>query len=496
MIRHSGSRSSQYHQDFRGSELMNARVRRRKLAPSQGPLPTRPDAPSKFAGPAVWTEILLYALIVFALVFGGGAISANPRILLICVTAAALLPLALWAGAGRAFRRLPLLAQVAVVLVPLLPLLQLVPLPPSIWGGFPGRELPTTIFDLVGSGSEWHPLSLTPRDTALAALCLLAPIAAFFAALTLDEHARERCVMLVLGVAAVSIFVGLIQLGSRGATLDFYGSTHRGFLLGFFANRNHEGDFIALAAVFAIAFAHRKLRYRQGLLAWSVILSLTFLVAAVGTISRAGLGLTVLGIAMMQFAHFGQALNRRRLILIAAAIAIAALAIYLLSFTSVVERSLSRFNGVSDDDRLRLWQLSAPLVTQYFPWGSGLGSFVPAYAAIEPLDSVSRVYLNHAHNEYLELLIEGGLPAMAVLGVAVVALLTRGLRVLFGKGRLAAFGLPSAIGLLLVALHSIVDYPLRTQSIAVLFGVMAAFFFAESPTRMRVRVDSARPAEE
>src|SRR3546814_3897477 len=93
-----------------------------------GPLPTRPDAPSKFAGPAVWTEILLYALIVFALVFGGGAISANPRILLICVTAAALLPLALWAGAGRAFRRLPLLAQVAVVLVPLLPLLQLVPL--------------------------------------------------------------------------------------------------------------------------------------------------------------------------------------------------------------------------------------------------------------------------------------------------------------------------------------------------------------------------------
>src|SRR3546814_7627447 len=70
---------------------------------------------------------------------------------------------------------------------------------------------------------------------------LLPPYAAFFAASLLDDRARERCVGLFLALVVLSVLVGVIQVGSAGATFNFYDSAHRGNLIGFFANRNHEG---------------------------------------------------------------------------------------------------------------------------------------------------------------------------------------------------------------------------------------------------------------
>src|SRR3546814_9387334 len=75
--------------------------------------------------------------------------------------------------------------------------------------------------------------------------------------------------------------------------------------------------------------------------------------------------------------------------------------IYFFSFSTVVANALARFNDVAENGRSEIWHNSWPLVGQYFPWGSGLGSFVSAYAAREPLDQVSIYYVNSPHNEYL-----------------------------------------------------------------------------------------------
>lgn len=442
------------------------------------------------------TEIALYLLLMFAVLFGGGALGANWRMLLICMTSAVLLPLALVSGGWAAFGKLSVLARLSVIAVPLLPLLQLIPLPPALWAALPGRELSTTIFGLVGAADDWHPLTLAPRETLMSLLFVIPPLAAFAAALTLDDRARRRCVTFFLGLIALSILVGLIQLGSRGAVLDFYGSGHRGNLLGFFANRNHEGVMIAVTAAFAIAIVHQQLQNRQAVLAWSVILSLTCIVAAVGTISRAALGLTIFSLATINLLFWAGGMSRKRLVLVVAIIAVAAAAIYLLTLNGVVERALSRFSRVKDDGRWEIWQLSAPLLKQYFPWGSGLGSFVPAYAAIEPLDSVSPSYLNHAHNDYLELAIEAGIPGLIVLGLFVAALAARTASLLTRRGRLGAFGHPAALAILLIALHSIVDYPLRTQAVIVPFGIFLAFFLLEPAVKKRIRVSTAPEGRE
>src|SRR3546814_19644120 len=79
-----------------------------------------------------------------------------------------------------------------------------------------------------------------------------------------------------MALVVLSVLVGVIQVGSAGATFNFYDSAHRGNLIGFFANRNHEGVVLAVAAIFSIAFVHARAPSRQSALAWSAVLTIPF----------------------------------------------------------------------------------------------------------------------------------------------------------------------------------------------------------------------------
>jgi len=447
------------------------------------------DSPERLARV---TEILLYLLFVAALVLGGGHLTANVRVLLLCIIASTLLGFSAMIGAGTALSRLPLLLRVSLIMIPLVPLAQLLPLPPSLWAGLPGRDAPAAIFQLVGAQDEWHPISLTPRNTLFSLLLLLPPYAAFIAATTLGARARARSVIVFLAASGLSVAVGIIQVATHGAALDFFGSSHRGNLIGFFANRNHQGVMLAIAACFSIAAVHRHIRPWQAAATWSAILSVTFLALVVGTTSRAALGLTALSLAMICYIQFLSDFGRKRpLLLIGLAIG-TLLVVYFLSYSRVVDQALTRFNDVKDDGRWEIWEASWPLVRQYFPWGSGIGSFIPAFAAVENIDSLTPYYVNHAHNDYLEILIEGGILGVLALVIFMLAIGTRAAAVVFRKRELPPFGAPAGIALLVVGLHSVVDYPLRTEAIAVLFAIILAIFFADpaEKTRVRTRIGS------
>lgn len=423
------------------------------------------------------TQALLVLLLASAVLLGGTPNEPNWRMALVCIVACALAAWSLAHGAAAAFQRLPLLSRVAVLAFPALWLLQLVPLPPAIWEGLEGRELARRVLDLVGARGDWHPLSLTPADTLFGAAMFLPCLAAFLAGLTLDQRGRERCVASFLMLAALSIFVGLAQLSSRGTVFNFHDSGHKANLLGFFANRNHEALMLGVAGVFAIDTLRRDVRATAVALGLSLAVMLVVLVCVVGTTSRAGLALAALGMLAMAAVAFGKTLSVRRLCMGAGAVAVLAL---LFSLSPVVERSTARFGDVAGDARWQAWSRSVPLVSQYFPWGGGLGGFTRHYNPIEPLDSVRHQYLNHAHNDYLEVLIEAGLPGMMALLLVALALCARSVRL--GRREAPArfgFTVPAAIGIGLVALHSLVDYPLRTQALAVTFGLLAAFFLGD-----------------
>jgi O-antigen ligase len=102
------------------------------------------------------------------------------------------------------------------------------------------------------------------------------------------------------------------------------------------------------------------------------------------------------------------------------------------------------------------------------------------FRAAESLSVVEDTYVNHAHNEYLELAIEGGLPAILLLLIFIGAFAAK-LWSIAGR----ASGGPwlqrlAALAVAVMLLHSLIDYPMRTITTQALFAYLCALLFLKS----------------
>lgn len=437
-----------------------------------------------------WSKLvppLLIATVLAACVIGGAPTAPDWRLMTACLLGAILIPLALTAGAGERFARLPRLTRFTLACIPLLPMTQLVPLPAGVWAALPGRDVSAEVFALIGASNGWHPISESPQQTTLALLALVPVCGAFLGALTLDAAWRRRMAAILLAFVGLSVLVGLIQFGTNGTALDFYNSSHRGSFLGFFANRNHHGLLIAIAAVHGIFLLKHHIRDRRLALSIALLATLVFLIAAVGTLSRAGIGLTVLGCV----AAIYQCFLRGRLprIVVAGGGSALAIAIALVTLSPTVQRAIDRFSSVAENERWTIWEHSFPLAVKYFPIGAGIGTYVESYAVVEKLENVTPFYYNRAHNDFLELVIETGLPGIALAILLIGIVLQRAVHFWRARGASGTLAPAASIALALVALHSTVDYPLRTEAIAVVAGYLLAVVLAEPAA------DRQRPAQ-
>ena len=134
----------------------------------------------------------------------------------------------------------------------------------------------------------------------------------------------------------------------------------------------------------------------------------------------------------------------------------------------------------SDDHRYEFWPEALSTAAHYFPFGSGTGTFDEAFRSQETLDIVGTHFVNHAHNDYIEMVIENGIFGALII-IAAIAVLIPALRYAFRRhnaGKLSDLPLLGAWAMLIIGLHSLVDYPLRSLAIATLFGAIAAIIMS------------------
>ena len=130
--------------------------------------------------------------------------------------------------------------------------------------------------------------------------------------------------------------------------------------------------------------------------------------------------------------------------------------------------------------RPEIWRDTIYAIGQYWPWGRGIGTFVPVFLAAERLEAVDWSHPNRAHNEVLELALEAGLPGLVLLAVLLGLLAWRwAVRVCATAAPQERAELGFAVATLVtLGAHSIVDYPLRSMALAALAGVAAGFILA------------------
>ena len=123
-----------------------------------------------------------------------------------------------------------------------------------------------------------------------------------------------------------------------------------------------------------------------------------------------------------------------------------------------------------------------------------MGDFVPAYIANERLEVIEQLMPNRAHNELIELATEAGLLGLTALSAVYFLLFRETWRTHKSiKKQTSDFVCFASTALAIFALHSLVDYPFRSLSLASLGGVCAGLLLA--PRRSELAPDIDRVSE-
>ena len=439
---------------------------------------------------------LLCALVLVAsLILGGSTRAGFLSDALLQLIAIPLLLLALW----RLFET-PLTRQVRLVLLfclalAVLPLLQLVPLPPWLWASLPNRDSSAELFALLQQNAPWLPISVSPHQTWLSVLSLIAPLAIFLATLLLTYRERRWLSLVILAVGTLSVFIGLLQVAQGPESpWRFYAMTNPTEAVGFFANRNHFAALGYTLVLFAAAWAANA-AVIAGRAGDAKQYDTASIVAALGCFtllvvllageamarSRAGLGLTIVAL-LGAFAlgvsdrRVGTGFTPSKLLVVATAFSL------VLGIQYALYRILERFEiDPFADARLSLFPTTMQAAKAYLPVGSGLGTFIPVYAAFEkPEDTLLNKYANHAHNDAAELWLETGLFGLVLAALFVFWFGKRTVEVWRSAPPLGAsevdWSLVRAATIIIALLlaHSFVDYPLRTGAMMAIMAFCCA----------------------
>ena len=433
-----------------------------------------------FAGTS-WEKLRFFILLGFLLVclLGGGASRADVWSLLYVRPAAILCLLVLLLSPGEwEFRRfrIPLLL---LGLFALTMAIQLIPLPPGFWASLPGFSRYTEAAAAAGLAEAWHPISLAPDLTLNSLLALLPCLVVLVGFAGIREDQRRALLPVLVGFVAADALLSVAQFaGGPESPAYLYDITNSEAPVGFFSNRNHNAALLALAlpmlAVW-IATPSPSRQYQRARTWVALAFGLFLLALIVATGSRAGMVAGAVGLIAAFWLAPSFTAGWDRHWRIAFRIATAVIPILLIAFTIYADRATSIFrmtdNAVGGDLRIEALPVLTDMLRTFSPQGIGYGAFDPVFRGFEPDSLLAPEYFNHAHNDLLELALTGGVTALLVLLLFVIWWGWRVTHLVTGPRRRTSDRLTRLGGVIIAILlgASLVDYPLRTPLLAVIF---------------------------
>lgn len=375
-------------------------------------------------------------------------------------------------------------------LMALLPLLQLLPLPYSFWSILPtNNPYAELMHSANGIPVAFRSISLVPALTEYSWFALLPPLAVFLFAIGLSTERLRAAVTIFLAIAAIEACLALAQYG--------VGASSRGT----YASRDHLAGMLEMAlpvslALLAATIGHRNEDYgqdsslRHKILNWLntycnrsaiyAMLSIGLLLALIFTRSRAGVGLAALVLLLSAIAYSTRLGGRNVYGYMGTFVAAGLSLAVAIGLVPVLNRFA--FEDPLKDARWTIYTSTLNAIQEFMPLGSGIGTFSQAYQRFQP-DELSGFFINRAHNDYLEWIMEGGIIAMIIIAGFFLFYFKRWLQLLTQPGYWSNFKfiqIGAGIGILIIALHSLVDFNLHIPANQIYLAFLAALFFHHS----------------
>lgn len=355
--------------------------------------------------------------------------------------------------------------------------------------------------ELAGEALTSAPWSLAPFVTFRAWWLWLSVVAVFFFALrsTREMEGSVRLGFSLLVVGAMSGAYGIAQWLSEFQSL--LGRQPEGLrATGTFGNPNHYAAFQSMLLVVSLGWLafyreRKKSRGRGG--PWDH--RALFFIAGIGvflcglglvmSLSRSGLAFGLAGCAGWMWLTSPTVETRAsggsRRALFALALAIAGIVAWI-----GIEPLLGRFQldsfeqeWLREEGRTTVWRDSLSAVGDYWLTGSGLSSF--RYVGAVYRSFGGQIFYSWAHNDYLQLAIELGLPGFLLLIWMSVSIASSTRRVradLVNDAALRYLHAGYVAAVFTVALHSLTDFSLHLPAILSLFAVILAASVALEPS--------------
>jgi len=288
---------------------------------------------------------------------------------------------------------------------------------------------------------QWFYTSQDPHSTGLAVIQWTALFVLLMMTQSLRWATLKRLCFFVMLVALLNAGYGLFSVLSGAEDVLWRSKeSHLGYVTGTYMNRNHFAGLLEMALGISLGFCIESFKRKQVLnLLFFVGCFLFLFYALLRSGSRMGL---VSALAAFLFLFFLILLRKKKQVYLLLWLSVLlGLCVFMgfFLFKTVWWRfwnELGLFTFVSVE-RLQLWK-DALLLLQSHPWaGIGLGSFAYVFPQMQS-ESLLWAY-SHAHQDYLELLLELGIPvalmifgAFFYLGIAVIKELRSAQETYFG----------------------------------------------------------------
>lgn len=414
----------------------------------------------------LWIPMYLFVCLVLGGASNGGFL-ANA---LLQVMGVVLIAWALWTPVDSPLseRARPLFWLLAALIFMIV--LQFMPLPRAVW------EMPVGRADLAVEGEligvVYRPLlwGLSPYEAIKSAVWLVPAIALATALLRLPYWQPQHLAWAVIAAMVLSVTVGALQLAQgHESPAYFYDITNRGSTVGFFSNSNHLATLLLVSIPFVVALVGRRIIAGEGEYNPSVVLiGIGLLIVALtgiavnGSLAGFSLAAPVLAASVMILVRRS---SFRKASLILLPLALAGGLGWLLLSEEGAELLALQGQDISTGGRQAIWETTARAVRDHMPLGSGLGTFAEVYPRYEDPAEVADFYINHAHNDYLELVLELGILFVPVFLAFSIWWIRNLVRIWLSKGS-SPFAIAGSIASGTILIHSIVDYPVRTAALS------------------------------
>lgn len=391
-----------------------------------------------------------------------------------------------WSGRGTT----PSVSSAAIVfwaalgLLTLVTLVGLIPLAPDTWLALRGRTYYEPVIAALRTMSPAEaslPLSLDPPATRRSLLLVVTCLAIAYASACLGRRSMLQLLGAFAIVATAEALIGLVQLGYAGALTFSYSGHNRA--TGTFVNKNHFATMLAMALPLLLLRATGQFTFfvphmESGPMgrAWWGAASAVVVAGLIASTSRAGL--IAAGVSSTLACYFIWRRKRtvsRPAMIVGIALAVFALAVsWLTGIRRLIESVVG--SGAADGfaSRAQMNGQTWDGIVSLFPFGSGIGSYAIVFPRFQtpPLTG----FVEYAHNDYLQLLFEGGAGGLIVLVLlAAAAWFAVKLTIHLGdrEARIAP-GAGCLLGALAFAIHAGFDFPAHIPALAILATMLFA----------------------